>query len=400
MLQARANARLAKEEKEFKSTIIVSENDMFVLPSSSTATKRSSKKPKRFTNDETCVDDTETETIFNSKRRRQAEKVNMISEYRPDEIRQRSNFLKSLQHVHVELKPLPDLGVEPWCMVHCLYKCHCKGRAQKGRIFNFANKKNDMTGPGGWDNISPRKRQYTFERDIQLNVDEPLPKIQKPTVPLDVEDPCEPWASSARTSILNWQSRSKRSAHEWKALRNERMFIENPLREILNEKIIKCRQYNHAQNTLTKSMENGRLISNAKSDPTSVGSINSRDRTTSQSLQQFNHVITDTMHRLTALQERNKLLLNPTPNKLSVVPWDRMMEAFKVAEVFIWDITLKNNLRLLALTKTYLKPKSENYLQVTNIHYADINSLPMIGKLLRKEFQSEKSKYLGNLFAL
>lgn len=396
MLQAQANSRLAKVEKEFKSTIVVSENDMFVLPNSSTATKRSSKKPKRFTNDESCLDDTETETIFKSKRRRPAEKpVEKVVEQLPAENRQRHSLLKSLQHVRVEMKELPELEVEPWCMVHCLYKCHCKGRAQKGRIFNFANKKNDMTAPGGWELITPRKRQYTFERE-NVGIDEPLQKARKINPASEKRDSYEPSVSSARTSEFNWMQHPRRSPYELKTLRNECMFVEDQRSDLLNQRIIRCRKYNQAQNMLTKSMENGRLVmSQAKFRAIPNGSIQSANKPTNASLQRLNQVITDTMHRLTALQERNHLSLNPTPNKLSIVPWDRMLQAFKSNEVYIWDVLLKDNLRLLVLTTTYTKPKSDNFLQITNINYADRNTLPMVAKLLRNEYKSERTKYLG-----
>lgn len=402
LLQAQANSRLAKEEKEFKSTIIVSENDMFVLPSSSTATKRSSKKPKRFTNDDTCVEDTETEMIFKSKRRRPAEKViepppiPLPPPPPPHVNRHRCSILKSLQHVRVEIEQLPELEVEPWCMVHCLYKCHCKGRAQKGRIFNFANKKNDLTGPGGWELITPRKRQYTFEREIAVQIDEPVHKVRKLiSSPLQNESN-EQSVSSARTTAFNWQSRPRRTPLELKTLRNECMFIEDQRSELLNQRIIMCRKYNQAQNMLTKTMENGRLGMSQVKCTIPNGSIQSANKPTNASLQQLNHIITDTMHRLTALQERNALTLNPTPNKLSIVPWDRMLQAFKSHTVYIWDVSLKDDLRILVLTTSFIKPKGENYQKITNINYADINTLPMVAKMLRNEYQSERTKYLGN----
>lgn len=404
VLQARANARLAKEEKEFKSTIIVSENDMFVLPSTSTATKRSSKKPKRFTNDESCVDDTETETIFKSKRRRQQpDKINVVNDCRLVELQQRSNLLKSLQHVRVELKPLPDLGVEPWCMIHCLYKCHCKGRALKGRTFNFANKKHDMAGQGGWDLISPRKRQYTFERDNNLMADEPTPKVRKAHImPDDQDESCEPWMTSARTSLYTWQRRPRRSAHELKVFRNECMFNETQRRDLLDKRIIKCRHHNQAMNTLGKSIANGQLHSIAKTTPNEMtlnASMKSANKPRNIALDYLNHILTTTMQRFTAMQERNRLTLNPTPNKLSIIPWDRMTRAFKMSEVFVWDIVLKDNRRALALTTNFTdKPKCEQYLKVTNISHADINTLPMIGKLLRDEYKTEKTKYLAMVF--
>lgn len=436
ILQERANARLAKVEKEFKSTIVVSENDMFVLPNSSTATKRSSKKPKRFTNDETCVDDTETETIFNSKRRRPTEKLSpsttittpittttttttttaKSTENWTYEYQQRHNLLKSLQHVRVNVKRLPELEVEPWCMIHCLYKCHCKGRAQRGRIFNFANKKNDLTGPGGWELITPRKRQYTFEREHH-STDEPLHKQVKlvtvapstspsPSTSASASPPSsignvahEQASTTARTTPFYWMLLPRRTAQELKTLRNECMFVEDQCTELLNKRVVMCRKYNQAQNMLTKTMENGRLaLSNVKCNAIPNGSIQSVNKPTNVALQRLNHVITDTMHRLTALQERNQLTLNPTPNKLSIVPWDRILRAFISNDVYVWDVLLKDNLRLLVLTTTYSKPKSENFVEITNINYADINGLPMVAKLLRNEYRTDRTKYLGNFF--
>lgn len=393
VLQARANACLAKEEKEFKSTIVVSENDMFVLPNSSTATKRSSKKPKRFTNDETYLEETETEILFKSKRRRPAEKV---VENRPTVDRQRQSLLKSLQHVRVEVKQLPELEVEPWCLVHCLYKCHCKGRAQRGRIFNFSNKKNDITGPGGWEIISPRKRQYTFERD-NIFTDEPSQKNRKINLP-ELKELYEFSQSSARTSEFNWKKRPRRSPLELKTFKNECMFTEGRKISLMNDRIFQCFKFNRAKNTLTKSMENGRLVSQAKTNALSNGQITSLGIPSTESLHRLNNVITETMQRLTALQGRDQLTLNPTPNKLSIIPWGRILQAFKSHEIFIWDVELKNDLRVLVLTTTHIKPKSDNFVRITNINYADVNSLPLVAKLLRNDYQTDKTKYLGNFF--
>lgn len=393
LLQAQANARLAKEEKEFKSTIIVSDNDMFVLPSSSIATKRHSKKPKRFTSDETCLDDTETETIFKSKRRRPMEKV--VESYSGED-KYRNALLKKIQHVRVEVKKLPKFEAEPWCIVHCLYKCHCKGRALRGRIVNGANQKNDMSAPGGWEIISPRKRQYTFERENATG-DEPFQKNRK-LVAVEIKDPCE-IGLSARTKGLNWKKRPRRSKPELKTLKNECMFVENQRADILKERITECRKYNQAQNMLNKSIQNGSLAALRATNSNAVARGNAQTITQSSNshLHRLNNVITDTMHRLTALQERSQLILNPIQNKLSIVPWNRMLQAFKSHEIFVWDVLLKDNLRLLVLTTTHIKPKSDNFEQVTNIIYhSDISALPMVAKLLRNEFHAETTKYLGN----
>lgn len=398
ILQARASARLAKVEKEFKSTIVVSENDMFVLPNTSTATKRSSKKPKRFTNDETYLSDTETETIFKSKRRRPEEKV---VETIPSADKKQKDFLNSMQHVRVKVRQLPELGVEPWCLVHCLYKCHCKGRAQKGRIFNFANKKNDLSAPGGWDVISPRKRQYTFERENAITaVEEPPQKNRKINTAEVREEPpigqVPVGQVSARTNGLNWRIRPRRTQQDLKKLKNESMFTENQHVGLLNQRIMICRKYNQAQNMLTKSMENGRLVQQAKTNALTNGHISTSGKPSNESLQRLNQVITKTMQQLTALQERGQLTLNSTENKMSIVPWDRMLQAFKANEVFIWDVTLIDTLQLLVLTTTHIKPKSDKFRHVTNInHTDDFSRLPMVAKLLLNQYQTDKTKYMG-----
>lgn len=206
---------------------------------------------------------------------------------------------------------------------------------------------------------------------------------------------------SARTSTYDWKERPRRSPHDLKTFRNECMFIEDQNSELLNRRIMMCRKYNQAQNMLTKSMANGKLTAAKIKFHTSTNRSNpTTSHHSDSSLQDLNHVITDTMHRLTALQEGSHISLNHTQNKLSIVPWDRILQAFKSHDVFVWDVTLKDNLRLLVLTTTHTKPKNDNFLQITNInYYSDISTLPMVAKLLRNEYQTEKSKYLGKVYS-
>lgn len=311
--------------------------------------KHSATKRKLFANDAACVDDTEMESIFESKRRRQAEESNLPNQHCPIAYQRRCDLLKSLQHVRVELNRLPDLDVEPWCMVHCLYKCHCKGRAPNGHICNRTNKKNDMTEPG----------------DDKLNTDE-----------------------SARTSLLDWTIKPRPSVNELKALRNECSFIETPLCELLDERINQCRKYNQAKNILQQLMESGQLDLNAhgKAD----------DEPTNETPENFETLITNMMQGLSALQERKNVALNPTPNELSIMPWDQIVHEFNVSNVFIWNIILENDLQQLALT-THREPKWEHHLQATNINETDINSLPTNAKLIRNGYKTKKTKYRGNL---
>lgn len=296
-LRAQANALLAKEEKEFKSTIVVSDTDMFVLPNSSTANKRSSRKPKRFNSDDTTVNDPEMEAIWGAKRKRRSDlKADTITEMP-------SNLLNDMQHVAVRLDRLPDCNIEPWCMIHQLYKCHCKCKSQKGRPFTITIKKSRVDTHGGWEVVTARKRQYSFERDnnpssasnadsfIECNKNgkgassyslkdftiEPIPKMPKIANAVDVDI-----GSTARTKPINLRYITKRTGAEWRKLRNECKFAELSHIELLKERVRVCRTYNKAQNILMKTSHahtnllektNHTLMSNNRTMPEAVAPV-------------------------------------------------------------------------------------------------------------------------------
>lgn len=423
LLHAQANARLAKVEKEFKSTIVVSENDTFVLPNTSTATKRSSKKPKRFTSDESCFDDPETELFWKSKRRRQER--NEIERCKIDE-QQRINLVRSAQHVRVVAEPLPDMDVEPWCMFHCLYKCHCKGKSQKGRAFNFANKKNDMPSHtlGGWEIISPRKRQYTFERERELGqngqthelsmkirknaLDPPIKarktfeSVLKPVIEKQPGEPTVYLDSVARTRAFNCLRVRRKTAQELKTLRNTCMFDEKRYSNLLRERIQVCRNYNKTQNMLTKTMESGIFTKPLSTDQVNSSQSDERVSNTPKTLKplvssvrQLNDVISNTMQRLTCNQRQDKLILRKAIHKLSINCWDRIVEAFASRDLFVWDAVLVDNSRVLLMTENFMKPQTSGIRSAVNINYIDSDNLPMIAKLLRMHVSNEQTKYLG-----
>lgn len=361
---------------------------MFVLPNTHTSSKRSSKKPKRFTNDECSLDEIAAEMPSRTKRRRFNEKpIEVIQQIQPieqspvqDEFR--SKVLNSIQHVLVELDKLPEMGVEAWCMIHCLYKCHCKGRSQKGRAFSFSKNKNNMHT--GWEVVTPRKRQYTFERDQIANNEEPSIKERKVDItPPHFDDLSE---VSARTSIRNWQYIPRKTAFELKMLRNKCLFAENPFSDQLKERIKQCRNYNKSQNILMKSLANERALAGNQAEAVTPSPA---------AIQRLNDTISDTMKRIISSQNQNKLVLNTSQNKLTIIAWDRILQAFKSREIFIWEVCLTDSNKSLLLTENFSKPKNQRFVQVSNIHYADMNTLPLVARLLRQDFRNAKTKYLG-----
>lgn len=105
-LQHQMNRYLSKEEKKFQRTVIRSNNQTILLG----ARRRGVRLPKRFEDycNESYKDDTVDEKLVN---------LNPV----------------------VVLHKLPVVSCEPWCMVHQLYRCFCKGAFVEGSKFNYSN---------------------------------------------------------------------------------------------------------------------------------------------------------------------------------------------------------------------------------------------------------------------
>lgn len=179
-LHAKATARLAKEEKDFTSTIVVSDSNTFVLPNNVLSAKRNTKKPLRYHECLVNYDDgvdVENKKVKEHSYQRRTDKSKQSVNHKQNLI------VNTLQNCNVQLEKLPDLEIEPWCMIHCLYKCYCKGSSKAGKSFKLQqniNKKPEsvsiapqvvetaITPNSKWESIAPRKRQYTFENDINV----------------------------------------------------------------------------------------------------------------------------------------------------------------------------------------------------------------------------------------
>lgn len=113
-LQHQMNRHLSKEEKKFQRTVIRSNNQTILLG----AKRRGVRLPKRF--EDYCNDTFDEKGI--------------------DEIMPEVN-----SNPIVLLPKLPEAvnGSEPWCMVHNLYRCFCKGMFLQGTQFSYSNIHNE-----------------------------------------------------------------------------------------------------------------------------------------------------------------------------------------------------------------------------------------------------------------
>lgn len=145
-IRDKAAASLAKEERDFTSTVVISNDKTVILPNSDQykSGKRNKKMPKRY---DDCInqligikntsDVSDSECISNKK----VVEIAETKEETIDELRNSlpaKEFLNRLVHVSVNLERMDNLlELEPWCMVHCLYKCFCKLNATRGKPFDF-----------------------------------------------------------------------------------------------------------------------------------------------------------------------------------------------------------------------------------------------------------------------
>ncbi|XP_037809193.1 LOW QUALITY PROTEIN: uncharacterized protein LOC119601958 [Lucilia sericata] len=137
MLRRKATARLARMEKEFTSTVVLTENETLLINETNNDKKRRcTKTPKRYED----FTDTEDEQRRNSPKKAALTTIDN-EKHLAIEIKEvhepvyvKDSILEQLKHCTVNLVPLQEMdNIAPWCMVHNLYKCFCKGRAVEGK---------------------------------------------------------------------------------------------------------------------------------------------------------------------------------------------------------------------------------------------------------------------------
>uniref|UniRef100_A0A182SKW6 MGA conserved domain-containing protein n=1 Tax=Anopheles maculatus TaxID=74869 RepID=A0A182SKW6_9DIPT len=130
-LREKATARLAKEEREFTPTVILTKNTTVLVQNKESECRRLKKKPKKY---DDYYNDQSVQCLLNGG------SVKDVSGYisKPPPNAKPLTQLERMRHAHVLLNKLPHLeDVEPLCMVHDLYRCFCGGKATQGKPFSF-----------------------------------------------------------------------------------------------------------------------------------------------------------------------------------------------------------------------------------------------------------------------
>ncbi|GAB0095603.1 hypothetical protein DMENIID0001_110000 [Sergentomyia squamirostris] len=134
-IRDKAISGLARAEKEFSSTVVLTNNNTFLLSNcSDESNKRNRSAPRRFGD---YVENDSKEDGQNDGARRSSMSKKVMEKgpkMHPD--------LERMRHATVKLVDLGAIfnkvepwSMEPWCMFHELYRCFCKGEAKNGKPF-------------------------------------------------------------------------------------------------------------------------------------------------------------------------------------------------------------------------------------------------------------------------
>lgn len=157
-MRRHATAHLGKEERELRPTVIVTDSDTVLLGTREKESRRIKRIPKKFDdylnpvgkgNELSDFDEPATkkaklaaakakidQSADESYKARQARIAS--TNQSPDEFKTIKEEVNKMLHVRVQLRRLQQLNYfEPWCMIHQLYKCQCKGTIVSDNVFTL-----------------------------------------------------------------------------------------------------------------------------------------------------------------------------------------------------------------------------------------------------------------------
>lgn len=172
------NRCLARAEKEFKSTIVLT-NSNTILMSNSDDRKRNRTKPKRYFDYcskilDSDEDDEEEQVVEGKDGERVFGKDNRCQDKRP----RWHEALEPMRHCAVALPYIAQLDVlEPWCMVHELYRCFCGNQRLEGRPFKMQPSADGTIRANVKDSLmlNSRRRHLPVVKDELQQTLEPIP---------------------------------------------------------------------------------------------------------------------------------------------------------------------------------------------------------------------------------
>uniref|UniRef100_A0A182PN51 MGA conserved domain-containing protein n=1 Tax=Anopheles epiroticus TaxID=199890 RepID=A0A182PN51_9DIPT len=157
-LREKATARLAKVERDFTPTIILTKNTTVLVHNKESESRRPKKKPKKY---DDYYNEQSVQSLLNGSSAKD------VSQYisKPPQNAKPLSEADRMRHAHVVLYKLPQLiNIEPLCMVHDIYRCFCGGTATTGKPFSFTEESCSSMAPKACTTTVP----HSLEKELIL----------------------------------------------------------------------------------------------------------------------------------------------------------------------------------------------------------------------------------------
>lgn len=427
------NASLAKEEKDFTATVVVSDGKTIYVPTWDEKKKRNKKVPKRLSD---CVQfESEfvhrdlMETFKTKEEKRMREKMEIVKVEETEFKTNKNDIVKNMIHVNVNLERLNVLDhLQPWCMVHCLYKCFCRFKAVEGDRFEFGNTKIDMIEQPAYT----KKRQYTFEK----NKDESPTKMLKISHPVvtntftEIESSCrrvrvvatKQYKIVNRARSVEVRKRIKRIEQEHPGLK---ILLRNrvkrstllpeigPLVTVSDERIVlnnsAISNENRSFTEENQSQPFNECIASVATEEQLDNEINPAPKTSPIKISfehnehprkyrpRFNNIIMKTMQGISQRLRTKTGLPSPVNKALNCIQWKHFLRAFNADQIYIWEVQLNTQEVLLVVTDKNIMPIVSNAIYVINIKAVSTERLPVLPKLIKLGIVNEETEKMSVL---
>ncbi|KAJ6632857.1 MAX gene-associated protein [Pseudolycoriella hygida] len=405
----RVNATLAKEEKAFTATVVVSEGKTIYVPTWSEKKKRLKKVPKRLTDcvqfENDFVHRDLSEKLLTTEESRQRDLIENGSDLYDRVLTSNKNeIVKNLIHVNVNLERQNAFDcLEPWCMVHCLYKCFCKFKAIEGQRFEFGNTKIDEIEQPTYT----KKRQYTFEQNE--------PAAKRPAkYPTNVTTPAVDESdnlSSRRVLVVATKkhlivnrARAEDIRRRIKKIEVDHPELQTKLKKLVRKSLLlpEVRSKRHRGNsersnkkesdvkTLTHSDQQKQIETDESVSETSLLPENDSVET-EKYRSRFNTIIMKTMQGISGKLKKMVELPSPVNKAFYYMQWKHFLEAFNADRIFIWEVQLSSKEFLLVATDKNDMPIVSNAMYVINIKAVSTERLPLLPKLIKRGVTNEET---------
>ncbi|KAG4075032.1 hypothetical protein HA402_004578 [Bradysia odoriphaga] len=407
----RMNASLAKEEKDFTATVVVSEGKTIYVPTWDEKKKRLKKVPKRLSDcvqfESDFVHRDLSETLLTKEENRMRASKPETVERVDDQVltSSKNDMVKSMIHVNVNVERLDVLdNLEPLCMIHGLYKCFCKFRAVDGRRFEFSNSKIDVIEQP----VYTKKRQYTFER----NKDEPANKYMAVA-----DEDLDYSATCRRVRVVDTNHQKIKNRVRLETIRRKIKTIErdHPERKrLLENRIKRCIAMPEVGQLVTvpDARDDTPGISNAEvnksghsmesdvmeqSSSSGVRDSITSDANATKYRSRFNNIICKTMQGISQKLKSMTSLPSPVNKAFYYMQWKHFVKHFNEDRIYVWEVQLNTKEVLLVVTDKNIMPIVSNAMYVINIKAVSTERLPLLPKLIKLGVENEETNKLSVL---